>query len=60
MKNIWKLINVLCFNGLSTGEKINIMGPIERLSSHVDSEYKDPFECKLFFAKIVHEHIKLK
>lgn len=41
-------------------KKINIMGPIERSSSYVDSEYKGPFECKLFFAKIVHEHIKLK
>ena len=50
----------LCFNGLSTGEKINIMGPIWRSSSHVDSAYKGPFEGKLFFAKIVLEDIKLK
>ena len=48
----------LCFNGLSTREKINIMGPIERSSLHVDLAYKGPFECKLFFAKIAHVRIK--
>lgn len=50
----------LCFNGLSTREKINIMRPTERSSSHVDSAYKGPLECKIFVAKIVQEHLKLK
>lgn len=50
----------LCFNGLSTGEKINIIGPIERSSSHVDSAYKGRFEYKIYVAKIVQEHLKLK
>lgn len=36
------------------------MGPIERSSSNVDSAYKGPFECKIFVAKIVQEHLKLK
>ena len=58
MKNIGKLM-FLCFNGLSTGEKIDIMGPIERSSSHVDSAYKGPFERKIYVAKIVQEHLKL-
>ena len=39
------------------------MEPIEQSSSHVDLGYKgpnDPFECKLFLAKIVYVHMKLK
>ena len=39
------------------------MGPIEWSSSRVDLGYKgpnDPFECKLFFAKVVYVHMKLK
>ena len=41
-------------------KKNNIMVPIERSPSHVDSAYEGPFECKIFFAKIVQEHLKLK
>ena len=39
------------------------MEPIEQSSSRVDLGYKgpnDPFECKLFLAKIVYVHMKLK
>ena len=43
--------------------KYKIMGPIEQSLSRVDLGFKgpnDPFECKLFLAKIVYVHMKLK
>jgi len=56
---IWKLL--YCFYALMyLLEKILIMRLIERSSPRVDLEYKGPFECKLFFAKVEYVHMKLK